>query len=169
MPAKVSTDKPALVVAIKVIITAEQLVLGDLLVNRVGMVLVLIPAGEFRMGSPASEAGRCDDETQHRVQITKSFYLSAHEVTQEQYKHVMGTDPSYFSALVGGNRYVAEIDTSQFPVEQVSWNDSVKKCRLLSAEEGVGIACRSRTSGNAPAVREQRRLTVLGLVLPSWT
>jgi hypothetical protein len=38
-------------------------------------VLVLIPAGEFRMGSPADEAGRGEDERQHRRVIRQPFYF----------------------------------------------------------------------------------------------
>ena len=94
--------------------------LGDPVVNGLGMVLVPIPAGEFRMGSPESEPYRDDDETQHLVKITKPFYLSAYEVTQEQYKKVMGKNPSSFSAWGGGKGYVSGLDTSQFPVETVS-------------------------------------------------
>ncbi|MDA1016932.1 MAG: SUMF1/EgtB/PvdO family nonheme iron enzyme [Planctomycetota bacterium] len=48
------------------------------------MVLVPIPAGEFLMGSPELEKGRKDSEHQHRVRITKPFYLATTEVTQKQ-------------------------------------------------------------------------------------
>ena len=58
------------------------------------------------MGSPASEADRGDNETQHLVQITKPFYLSVHEVAQEQYERVMGENPSAFSTLGEGKGYV---------------------------------------------------------------
>ena len=74
--------------------TPEQIELGGPIVNDIGVVLVPIPPGEFMMGSPESEAGRSDNETQHRVRITKPFYLSATEVTQSQYEHVMGNNPS---------------------------------------------------------------------------
>ena len=111
--------------AIKAIMTAEQLALGGPIVNDIGIVLVPFPAGEFTMGSPASEVGRDDhDETRHWVQITKEFYLSAYEVTQDQYGRVMGKNPSDDK---GANK----------PVETVSWNDAVEFCRKLSAQEGV--------------------------------
>ena len=74
--------------------------------NSIEMKLVLIPPGEFTMGSPASEADRGDNETQHLVQITKPFYLSVHEVAQEQYERVMGENPSAFSTLGEGKGYV---------------------------------------------------------------
>jgi formylglycine-generating enzyme required for sulfatase activity len=57
--------------------------------------MVVIPAGSFEMGSPASEAGRDDDEGPvHRVQIGRAFELGKTEVTQGQWKAVMGTNPS---------------------------------------------------------------------------
>jgi formylglycine-generating enzyme required for sulfatase activity len=88
--------------------------------NSIGIKLRLIPAGEFMMGSPGTESDRSDNETQHRVSITKPFYLGVTEVTQEQYQKVMGTNPSYFKG-------------PQNPVEQVSWADAVEFCRKLSA------------------------------------
>jgi len=88
--------------------------------DSIGMKLRLIPAGEFMMGSPATESDREDDETQHRVSITKPFYLGVTEVTQEQYQTVMGTNPSQFKG-------------PQNPVERVNWADAVEFCRKLSA------------------------------------
>ena len=89
--------------------------------NSLGMKFNLIPPGEFAMGSPASEPGRYDDETQHQVKITKPFYLSVHEVTQAQYERVMGKNPSKYE---GANK----------PVEDVSWNDAVAFFRKLNDE-----------------------------------
>jgi formylglycine-generating enzyme required for sulfatase activity len=100
---------------------------GDPIENSIGMVLVPIPAGEFMMGSPESEAGREDNETQHRVKLTKSFYLGKYEVTQEQYGKVMGKNPSndfrYFDGLIHKLN----------PVVGVTWYDAVEFCRKLSA------------------------------------
>ena len=88
--------------------------------NSIGMKLRLIPAGEFMMGSPTTESDRLDTETQHRVTLTKPFYLGVTEVTQEQYQKVMGKNPSQFKG-------------PQNPVEKVSWADAVEFCRKLSA------------------------------------
>jgi len=97
---------------------------GDVMTNSIGMKLVYIPAGEFMMGSPSSESERYDDEgPQHRVKIGHGFYMGMYEVTQGQWKKVMGNNPSYFK---GDNN----------PVEGVSWNDAVKFCKKLSQGEG---------------------------------
>ena len=61
--------------------------------NSIGMKLKLIPAGEFLMGSPESEPERDDDELQHRVRITKPFYMQTTPVTQSQWITVMGETP----------------------------------------------------------------------------
>ncbi|MFN9825020.1 MAG: formylglycine-generating enzyme family protein, partial [Planctomyces sp.] len=63
------------------------------LTNSIGMVLLPIPAGTFTMGSPASEKDRDDDETQHQVTLSKPFSMGRTEVTQGQWKKVMGTEP----------------------------------------------------------------------------
>src|SRR5687768_3134624 len=68
------------------------------LTNSIGMKLALIPAGEFLMGSPDSDpAARDDERPQHRVRITRPYYLGTYEVTQEEYEKVMGHNPSFFS------------------------------------------------------------------------
>jgi len=64
------------------------------------MKLALIPAGEFLMGSPTTETNRGSNETQHRVQITKPFYLGTTGVTQGQWESVMRTTPWRGKAFV---------------------------------------------------------------------
>ena len=92
--------------------------------NSIGMKLLLIPAGEFRMGSPEGEGGS-DAHPQHRVKITQPFYLGKHEVTQRQYLRIMGNNPSLIRGL-----------TNHHPVENVSWDDAVAFCGKLSQKEG---------------------------------
>ena len=112
--------------------------------NNVTMRLVLIPAGKFTMGSPDSEANRSADEgPQHEVTISKPFYMGVHEVTQEQYQQVMGTNPSFFKGAAN-------------PVERVSWDDAMEFCRKLSEKTGRKVtlpteaqweyACRAGTT-----------------------
>jgi len=106
--------------------------------RKTGIVMLLCPPGEFMMGSPASEAGREDNEAQHRVTITKAFYLSETEVTQEVWQKVMGANPSSFKGASN-------------PVEQVSWNDCQKFCQSsglrLASESEWEYACRAGTTG----------------------
>ncbi len=86
--------------------------------NGVKLQMVLITAGEFLMGSPDSDKGARDDEKpQHRVRITKHFYLGKYLVTQEQWEAVMGSNPSHFRG-------------PKNPVESVSWEN----CRAFLAK-----------------------------------
>ena len=94
--------------------------------NSIGMKLVLIPKGTFMMGSPETEKGRQENETQHEVTISKDYYLGVHEVTQAQYETVMGKNPSHFQGAIVGN------ENADLPVENVSWDDAVEFCKKLS-------------------------------------
>ncbi len=105
--------------------------------------LILIQAGTFLMGSPASEADRVSDETQHEVTLTQPFYLGKYPVTQAQWRAVMGNNPSHFQG-----------DT--LPVEQVSWEDAQSFCQTVRKKTGQAFclpteaqwefACRAGTS-----------------------
>jgi len=81
------------------------------------------PPGTFLMGSPESEENRSDDEVQRRVTITEGFWTLETEVTQAMWTSVTGNNPSAFSADGLYSAWVRKRDTSDFPVEQVSWND----------------------------------------------
>ena len=106
--------------------------------------MILIPAGKFKMGSPASEVDRRDNETQHEVTLTKPFYMGKYEVTQEQWQSVMGNNPS--SGTIG----------AKLPVTNVSWeecqgfieklNDNSKGGYRLPTEAEWEYACRAGTS-----------------------
>lgn len=84
--------------------------------------MVEIPAGSFAMGSNNGEA---DEKPLHNVTIAHPFAIGKTEVTQEQWRRVMGDNPSFFSSCD---------DTC--PVEQVSWNDAQNFIKKLSAKTG---------------------------------
>ena len=87
--------------------------------NSIGMKLVVIPPGEFMMGSPEDEADRSVNEgPQHKVRITKPFYMGVTEVTQGQWVSVMGTKPW------AGKEYVEEGNDN--PVVYVSWRTPLR-------------------------------------------
>ena len=113
-------------------------------VNGVQLQMLSVPGGTFLMGSPLSEPGRDNDEgPQHEASVLM-FYMSKYEVTQAQYKAVMGANPSNFKG-------------DDLPVDSVKWNDAVEFCRKLSALTGRQYrlpteaeweyACRAGTSG----------------------
>jgi formylglycine-generating enzyme required for sulfatase activity len=122
--------------------------------NSLGMRMVLIPPGEFEMGSSQEEVIRLLEEARqqnaptsygervpaeapkHRVKITKPFYLGLCEVTQEQYVRLMGKNPSKFQGVP--NR----------PVEQLDWSNAMEFCRKLSElppEKSAGAVYRLPT------------------------
>jgi formylglycine-generating enzyme required for sulfatase activity len=102
--------------------------------NSLGMKFVRVPRGKFAMGSPASEPNHNPNQQLHDVEITEPFYLGAHEVTQQQFRKIMGSNPSYFSATGGGGLQVVGLDTSRFPVDSVTWLEAVEFCKKLAAQ-----------------------------------
>ena len=87
--------------------------------------MVLIPGGEFMMGLPASDgSANNDDSVQHRVRISKPFYLGKNLVTQELWESLMDGNPSHFK---GPNN----------PVEQVSWDDCQQFLQKLNSKIGA--------------------------------
>jgi formylglycine-generating enzyme len=84
--------------------------------------MIWVKPGAFMMDSPVSEAMPDKDDIQHKVYLTKGFYLGKHEVTQAQWEQVTGNNPSNFKA-------------ADRPVENVSWNDVVEFCKKLTENE----------------------------------
>ncbi len=85
--------------------------------------MVFVKGGTFTMGSPTSEAFKFGDETQHLVTLS-DFYIGKYEVTQKQWKEIMGSNPSAFSGC------------DNCPVEQVSWNDVQEFIKKLNQKTG---------------------------------
>jgi formylglycine-generating enzyme required for sulfatase activity len=90
--------------------------------KRTGITLTEIPSGRFTMGSRASEVGRRPDETPHDVTINRTFFLGQHEVTQQEWRALMGNNPSRFSEC--GPRC---------PVENVTFADVQRFLAALNA------------------------------------
>ncbi len=134
----------------------------ETITNAIGMKLVRIPAGEFLMGSVESDHGAREDEMpQHRVRITKAFYMGVYEVTQMQCERIMGTNPSSFTRDGLLKDAPANLDAANLPVDNVTWYTAIEFCRRLStlaAEKKAGrvyrlpteaeweYACRAGTS-----------------------
>ena len=92
----------------------------------VKMELVFIPAGEFVMGCADSDKDATNvEKPQHRVRITKAFYLGKYPVTQEQWKAVMGNNPS-------------DNKGPKNPVGGVTWDDCQQFLGLINLKFGAG-------------------------------
>jgi len=87
------------------------------------MELVYIQGGSIMMGSPYGE-GESDENPHHKVTVD-SFWIGKYEVTQEQYKSIMGDNPSYFSR------------NPKRPVEMVSWENAIEFCEKFSKKYNV--------------------------------
>lgn len=85
-----------------------------------------IPAGEFVMGSDEDEKDRTDLETLHEVTLSRGCWMLETEVTQEMWESIEGENPSFYSKKGELAKFVGDQDTSDFPVENVSWDDCQK-------------------------------------------
>lgn len=133
--------------------------------NSIGMKLVLIPAGEFQMGSRVSaaemasrfdtvESHFADEHPLHQVKITRPFYLAACEVTLGQFRKFIeaanytttaehenrgggfGWDGRWRKSEEFSWKYAGWKTTDDHPVANVSWDDAVAFCEWLSRKEG---------------------------------
>ena len=104
---------------------------GDLS-NDVKPEMVLIPAGKFTMGVfKFVKDPIFNDDLQHEVTLTRPYYIGKYEVTREQWKGVMGNDPSRTKAA---NR----TKWAKLPVTDVSWNDCQEFIKKLNAKTKIG-------------------------------
>ncbi len=121
------TAAVAKLTAAATIVALAQAPLGERSVNRwtephTGMSFVLMPSGEFLMGSPETERWREPQERQHTVTFTRRLFMGTHEVTQEQWHAVMGARPSWFDGRA-----------ARLPVENVTWYEVQDFLRRLTA------------------------------------
>lgn len=102
----------------------------EIVTNAIGMKLSRIPAGTFQMGSAKSEPERRRDETAHEVSITKPFLIGVNEVTQTEFRQILGNKVD--KAVFKGPNH---------PMDNVTWEDAGEFCRTLSqlpAERSAG-------------------------------
>ena len=108
---------------------------------------VWIPPGTFQMGSPSSESGRSEDETEHTVALSRGFWILDHEVTQGEYLKVMRLDPSSTQAT-GWQK------GPNYPVNRVSWKDAVAFCEKLTALDRGARTIRENQAYRLPTEAE---------------
>lgn len=97
--------------------------LSSFTVDGIKFDLVYVNGGDFFMGvTDSTNMSQKDEYPRHRVKVP-SFYIGKYPVTQEQWKVVMGNNPSYYK---GDNH----------PVEGISWFDAIEYLRKLSILTG---------------------------------
>ena len=95
--------------------------IGKPLRNREGIELLWVEPDTFAMGSPKEEKDRFDYETLHKVTLTQGYWLAKTELTQAQWKAVMGNNPSTYAS-----------SGLTAPVENISWEEAMDYCRRLT-------------------------------------
>ena len=162
---KIQAKMPWAGVSIEQILAAKALGIPVAFENSIGMRFVLIPAGEFMMGSkdPAARVAQLcaapnvqaesfrHEHPRHKVTLTKAFYMSIHEVTQKHYEAV--TRPK--GAGKAPRKYPGGFKGENMPAGNISWRDGEKFCKTLSKSDGRTYAlpteaqweyaCRART------------------------
>jgi formylglycine-generating enzyme required for sulfatase activity len=101
----------------------EYLKKNPIIENSIGMHLIPVLHGSFITGTPTSfKFNLRFEEFQHQVTLTKNYYLGQTEVSQAQYKNIMGYNPSVFLG-------------DSLPVQNVSWFEALEFCKKLSKKE----------------------------------
>jgi len=107
--------------------------------NSLGMVMLPVSTGEFVMGTDGARPNPVSPHASpaHRVRITRPFYLSAHEVTQEQYRELMAAHfnhpvPPFFSKTGGGKALLDGLNVDRLPIDNVTGTLAAEFCRRLS-------------------------------------
>ncbi len=104
----------------------------EALPGGVDMHFALVRAGSFSMGSPAAEVGRLGNEgPQRKITLTSDFYLGQYEVTQAQWRAVMGTAPWAGQPAV--------LEDGRHPAVYISWSDAQAFVRVLNAAAGDSL------------------------------
>ena len=94
----------------------------------INVATVIIPVGTYVMGCDTASKRLCftDESPSHQVQLTQTYQIMTHEVTQGLYQSITGTNPSYYQEC-GHN----------CPVEQTTWFDAIRFANALSQKMGL--------------------------------
>ena len=95
-------------------------------INKLGMAFVFIPPDSFEMGILSDKDAKMNNAMPYQVILTKSLYMQTTEVTQGQWKKLMGKNPSFFKEC-----------GDDCPVDQVSWNEVQQFIERLNRIEGT--------------------------------
>ena len=93
--------------------------------NSLGMEFALVPKGKSWLGGGAGQEGPVE------VNIGQDFYLGVYEVTQEEWRKIMGKNPSLFSRDRVGKE-VGDDELKRFPVENVTWLEAKEFVKLVN-------------------------------------
>ena len=128
-------------------------------VNGQGQTMVVI-AGPvvFVMGSPATEAHRQAEETQHKVRIDRTFAIAGKSVTVEQYRKF---DPGYESKSL---EFRARTD---FPAVRIDWYMAAEYCNWLSVQERIPAEQQCYQTKGAGIQPKANYLSLIGYRLPT--
>ena len=122
----------------KPFVTAGQESLQLKITDTLTLKCVKLPAGSYLQGSPFFEFPRWQDEYPHEIVLSRPFYISEIPVTQEMFEAVVGKNPSQLAPVGFGQRFRhAKPDVQpDFAVENASWEDIQRFCRVLSEKNG---------------------------------
>jgi len=105
--------------------------------SEIDIEMIYVPGGGFQMGNPNAPSNS-SERPAHTVTLT-GFYMGKYEVTQGQYKAVMGKLPENISYSGKGDNY---------PMSHIRWNDALVFCNKLSMMKGLTPAYRISGSTN---------------------
>jgi len=124
----------------KILITAIILLCGALLYGeggnfneaRYGIKMIYIEGGRFTIGCIPEQGNDCDEDNEPAHQVTLSdFYIGKYDVTQKQWREIMGTDIRQHRDKAGEDSEIYG-EGDNYPMYYVDWYDAVEFCNKLS-------------------------------------